>query len=484
MSPDELPALLAKLRAYSHETEWVEFKQSNADPKAIGEYLSALSNAAALHQKESGYIIWGIENETHRLVGTNFKPRQTKKGNEELENWLLRSLSPAVDLQMHECMVEGRSVVIFQVAPAHSSPVKFQGTEFIRVGSLKKRLADYPGKAKKLWSVLSAAPFEKGVAKKRVTSNEVLSLIDYTRCFELLGTPLPDNRVGILERLATEKVIHDRGGNRYDVTNLGAVLFAKNLMEFERLSRKALRVIEYKGKNRVETVREQAGNKGYAIGFEGAIGFINNLLPQNEQIEQALRKSVPVYPEIAIRELVANALIHQDFLVTGTGPMVEIFSDRIEVTNPGKPLIEPLRFIDEPPQSRNEDLAALMRRMNICEERGSGVDKVIFQVELFQLPAPDFLVTADHTKAVLFAPRNMTEMDSKDRTRACYQHACLRYVSNEQLTNSSLRKRFGIDEKNYAKASRIIRDTVEAGLVRAVDPTTSKRYMKYVPFWA
>lgn len=170
--------------------------------------------------------------------------------------------------------------------------------------------------------------------------------------------------------------------------------------------------------------------------------------------------------------------------MTGTGPMVEIFTDRIEVTNPGTPLIDTLRFIDEPPQSRNEDLAALMRRMSICEERGSGVDKVIFHVELFQLPAPEFVVTDSHTKAILFAPRSLNDMDPKDRVRACYQHACLRYVSNEQMTNSSFRDRLGVDQKNYATVSRIIREAVDAGLVRPVDPNTSKRYMKYVPFWA
>jgi predicted HTH transcriptional regulator len=279
-------------------------------------------------------------------------------------------------------------------------------------------------------------------------------------------------------------VIVGRGDDHFDITNVGAILFARNLTEFDRLTRKALRVIQYKGRNRVETVREQAGNKGYAVGFEGAIGFINNLLPQNEQIEQALRKTMPVYPEIAIRELVANALIHQDFSLTGTGAMVEIFTDRIEVTNPGIPLIDTLRFIDEPPQSRNEDLAALMRRMSICEERGSGVDKVIFHVELFQLPAPEFVVTDSHTKAILFAPRSLNDMDPKDRVRACYQHACLRYVSNEQMTNSSFRDRLGVDQKNYATVSRIIREAIDAGLVRPVDPNTSKRYMKYVPFWA
>jgi len=133
-----------------------------------------------------------------------------------------------------------------------------------------------------------------------------------------------------------------------------------------RIARKVIRVIVYRGSNRVETIREQTVGKGYGPGFEGVISFINTLLPENEYIDQALRKNVRMYPEIAIRELVTNALIHQDFTIRVTGPIVEIFSDRIEITNPGIPLIDTERFIDEPPQSRNEALASFMRRINIC----------------------------------------------------------------------------------------------------------------------
>lgn len=111
------------------------------------------------------------------------------------------------------------------------------------------------------------------------------------------------------------------------------------------------------------------------------------------------------------------------------------------------------------------------------------MDKVIFYVELFQLPAPEIIVTENHTKVVLYAPKSLNEMDQKDRIRACYQHACLRVVSNDQMTNSSFRERLGVEQKNYATVSRIIRETIDAGMVRPVDPTTSRRYMKYVPFW-
>jgi predicted HTH transcriptional regulator len=192
-----------------------------------------------------------------------------------------------------------------------------------------------------------------------------------------------------------------------------------------------------------------------------------------------------MYPELAIRELVANAIIHQDFTMTGTGPMIEVFSNRLEITNPGEPLMDTRRFLDTPPQSRNEALASFLRRIGICEERGSGVDKVVSETEFFQLPAPLFEVVGGHTRAVLFAHRPFREMDKTDRTRACYLHACLQYVQRKQMTNTTLRSRFGVDEKNRAQVSRVISDTVAAGLVKPYDPDSdSKRHASYVPYWA
>jgi predicted HTH transcriptional regulator len=274
----------------------------------------------------------------------------------------------------------------------------------------------------------------------------------------------------------------------WDIANLGAVLFAKQLGSFHSLQRKAIRVIHYRGANRVETVKEQVGAKGYASGFEGLIDFINGLLngllTSNEVIEQALRRTVPMFPELAVRELVANALIHQDFFVTGAAPMVEIFDDRLEISNPGVPLVDAQRFVDTPPKSRNEALASLMRRIGVCEERGSGWDKVAFLTEVYQLPAPLVEVTEDHTRVVLFAHRPLSKMDKADRIRAVYLHACLRYVNREYLTNASVRKRFGIEPQNIAVASRLIRDAVEVGVVAPYDPDAAPKLMRYVPSWA
>lgn len=142
-------------------------------------------------------------------------------------------------------------------------------------------------------------------------------------------------------------------------------------------------------------------------------------------------------------------------------------------------------MMDEPPRSRNDALAALMRRMNMCEERGSGIDKVVFAIELYQLPAPNFVLKSESMVVTLYAYQALREMDKDSRVRACYQHACLKYVSNEQLTNTSLRKRFEIEDSNSAQASRIISEAVAEKFIKPSDPDSkSRKHTKYLPFWA
>lgn len=488
MTPDELRRLVEHLRSLPRETEWVEFKHNNADSQEIGEYISALSNGAALHRQPRAFLLWGIEDGTHNVLGTAFRPRKTKIGNEELENWLLRLLTPRIDIRFHEGDIAGKHIVLLEIPPSSHQPVGFSGTEYIRVGSYKKKLKDHPEKERSLWAIFSETPFETGIAAPAVASDQALSLIDYTACFRLLSIPLPDNRRALLDRLVAEKVIVPVPGDRFDITNVGAVLFASDLRRFDRLARKAPRVVIYQGDNKTRTIKEHPDpssdvpRPGYAVGFEALLAWINDQLPQNEQIGQALRKKVRLYPEVAIRELVANALIHQDFNLTGTGPMIELFDARMEITNPGLPLVDPLRFIDEPPRSRNDTLAGLMRRMNLCEERGSGIKKVVAAVEEFQLPAPDFRTTPQHTIAVLFAPRAFADMDRQERIRGCYQHACLWYVSGKEMTNTTLRTRLGLDKARYVLATRVIRDTLAAGLIRLSGGP--RKDARYVPFWA
>ena len=479
-----LASLVRELCALPRETGWVEFKVNEADPQGIGEYISALANAATLAGKAFAYLVWGVRDGDHEVAGTTFDPHAARVGNEELESWLLRVLEPKIDFRFFTVEIDGHRVVLLEIARAARHPVRFSGQEFIRVGTYKKKLKDFPEKERALWRTFDQEPFEDGVAAERATGDDVLRLLDYPAYFDLLERSLPANREGILESLADDRLIRRSDAGGWDVTNLGAILFAKRLDAFHRLRRKAVRVVQYRGNGRTETLKEQEGAKGYACGFEGLVGYIHGLLPANEVIEKALRRSVPMFPQLAVRELVANALIHQDFFVTGTGPMVEIFDDRIEITNPGEPLVDTKRFVDTPPRSRNEALASLMRRFRVCEERGSGIDKVVFEVELFQLPAPLFESPEGFTRAVLFAHKPLSAMDKADRVRACYLHACLRYVTRQPMTNASLRQRLGIDDRNIATASRLLGEAVGSGLIAIADPEVGTRIRSYLPFWA
>ncbi len=477
--------LLNELQLLPKETEWVEFKHNNADPQEIGEYISALANSAALVGKAHGYLIWGIDAKAHNILGTHFSPKEQKIGNEEMENWLLHLLSPKINFYFHELLAEQGRVVILEIDRASRSPVLFRGIEYIRVGSYKKPLKEFPEKERRLWRIFDTTPFEELHAVENITTDEVLRFIDYPSYFELVGQPLPDNKRGILEKLSGDNMILIDDAGTYSITNLGAILFAKKLDDFKSLKRKAVRVVVYNGTTRLETIKEQTGGRGYASGFGGLIEFINGLIPRNEIIGKALRKDVPMYPEIAVRELVANAIIHQDFFLKGTGPMIEIFSDRLEITNPGESLVKTERFLDSPPKSRNETLASFMRRIGVCEERGSGIDKVVFQAEFYQLPAPLFEVIDNSTKVTLFSHRPLSKMDKNDKIRATYLHACLKYVQRESLTNSSLRERFGIQKENSAMVSRIIKDAVEEKVIKPVEQESeSRKHARYVPFWA
>ncbi len=326
--------------------------------------------------------------------------------------------------------------------------------------------------------------WEQGIARQFASGDDVLRLLDYSQYFRLTKQPLPDNRSGIFDKLEGDRLIVRDVGDRWNITNLGAILFANRLPDFEAsLARKAVRFVAYAGKNRAATVMHRHdGQKGYAVGFEGLVGYLNDLVPKNEHIGTALREAHPLFPELAIRELVANALIHQDMTVSGAGPQIELFSDRIEISNPGTPLVKPERMIDLPPRSRNAELASLMRRMAMCEEQGSGLDKVVEQVEIFQLPAPLFRSEDNSTQVVLYGPRSFAEMTPEERVRACYFHAVLKFLSGDRMKNASLCTRLGVASRNAAQVTAVINKTLKAGLIRVADPEHPRA--GYVPHWA
>ncbi|MBR5332034.1 MAG: putative DNA binding domain-containing protein [Muribaculaceae bacterium] len=477
-----LCVLLKQLVALPKENEWVEFKHNFHTEDEIGERISAIANSACIDNRAYGYLIFGVDDESHEILGTTFKPSQKKIGNNELENWLIQNLTPRIDFRIYEFKCDGKDISLFEIPAAENEPVDYKKVPYIRVGSITRKLSDFPSKERKIWNNIKYN-FETYTAIDGCSSADIIRLLDTQSYFDMLGLPYPTNQDGVIERLIIDGLVIKKEGS-YSITNLGGILFAKNLHDFKSLERKIVRVVQYSGNNKIKTILDEEFTQGYAVGFTSLVKFINDLLPRNEVIGDSLREEVRMYPQLAIRELVANSIIHQDFSVSGTATLIEIYNDRIEFSNPGKPLIDPIRFIDEY-RSRNEKLASLMRRMKVCEEKGSGIDKVIFQCEFYQLPAPYFVSSDVHTKVILYAYKQLREMDRNDKIRAVYQHACLKWVSNDFMSNQSLRERFNIDDKNYSMASRLIKDALLAGVIKEVDTDNkSKKYKRYLPYWA
>lgn len=481
---ENLDKLVTELCKLPNETQWVEFKHNNYMPEMIGQDISALANSATLHEKSCAYMLWGVDDTTHEIVGTEFNMQTVKKGQQELENWLRSLLSKNADFEFHSVKVEDRNVGVLIIHRAVNQTVMFQKVDYIRVGSYTKKLSEYPALQAQLWDRLRTSKFEERIAKQDLDLVTALGMLEYSTYFDLVKMPQPTNAEGICYYLEEEHILEKQDNGLYAITNLGAILFAKRLSDFPRLSRKAVRVVQYKGSNRLNMLKEYDGTKGYAVGFEGLLGFIDALLPTAEVINGALREKKTAYPSLAIREAVGNALIHQDFSIPGTGPVVEIFDGRIEITNPGTPMVDIKRIVDNPPKSRNEKLAELMRRLRICEELGTGWDKIVISCELQMLPAPKIDLYEENTKVTLYAEMPFTSLSAEDKLWACYLHACVKQVENEQLTNTTLRERFGLKPSSSGSVSRLIKEAVNMKLIKPLDPDTAPRYMRYIPYWA
>lgn len=335
-----------------------------------------------------------------------------------------------------------------------------------------------------LWDKLRLNNFEKIEAKSDLQKSDIFQYLDFGCYFDLQNIPVPTNQDGILHYILEDDIVRKQDNGLYSITNLGAILFAKRINDFPSVARKAIRVVQYEDDTKLKILKEFNGTKGYAVEFEGLMGFLEALLPSEEVITETIRKTVTKYPMIALREIIANALIHQDFTIPGSSPLVEIFNSRIEVTNPGIPLVDINRFIDNPPKSRNETLSSLMRRLKMCEELGSGWDRIVIECELKQLPAPKIQLYSENTKIILFSELPFSNIPHEDKLWACYLHACLKQLTHEGLTNSSLRVRFGLEDKASAPVSRLIKEAVNKKLIKPFDPDTAPKHMKYVPFWA
>ena len=477
--------LVDNLRSLPDETEYVEFKHNFSDFEKEGQDISALANSAAYHGATAAYKIWGIDDKTHDVLGTSFKPRSKKKGNQGLEIWLRQHLSDNANFEFDEVDCDGKGLVILKIWPAAYSPVRFDNIAYIRTDSSTQKLKEGSTRESDLCARIQHRSFEKQAAMEDLSLEEAFDRLEREAYFDLKDIPRPTSLEAAFHYFEQDGLLASQDDGLVTITNLGALLFAKDMMSFPTVKRKKLRVARYDGKGRTANRSEREFPAGYAISLPLAYGYLEGLLETGDVIEGVQRKPTRAYAPVVIREAVVNALIHQDFTITGSGPAIEVFDDRIEVSNPGVPLVEVERIVNDSPRSRNEDLSAIMRIFHFCEEAGSGWDKIIAGCEEFRSPAPRIDTrSGESMRVTIFQPKEYRMLTPEERLKACYWHACVLYESNEYVTNGSLRERFGLESTKAAQVSRLIKDAVESNLIKPVDPKTSPKYMQYQPGWA
>lgn len=457
-----------------NELDWKSGLSCKTD--RLAQHLCAFSNL-----KGGGLLVFGVNDDASLFDITKEHGDEIIK---KLGNIAKNNLSTSISIEHWTTEYKGYALLFIHIPEQTDKPTHLRGKEiwdsYTRSAGQTVKMSR--SQIKSLIADSQGVHFEQRIAKENVSTDQLLDLLNYTKYFEMHGKEMPKDKDTIARRLEEFNLCRQTDTG-WDITNMGAILFANNIDDFESLKAHSVIVRKYAGSNNRELVSEQIGRYGYVVGFEGLIDFIMTQTSV-EEID-VLRTSKPTYPKIAIREFVANALIHQDFAIEGMQVVVEIYNNRIAITNPGAPLNDVNRLLDLPPQSRNEHLAQAMFLLGICERRGSGIDRAVEAIESMLLPAAKITKGESHTRVYLFAQKDLSEMTKQEKIDACYQHACLVYEDNKAINNQSVRERFGISKNQSSVASRIIADTLEANKIKISDEnTTSKKYATYIPYYA
>lgn len=400
MNQAELEQKLAELVALPQECEWVEFKSSYADPQLIGEYLSALSNAAALHRQSHGYIVWGVEDGSHSIKGTSFTPRQTKgMGNDDLEPWLARLLSPRMEFRIFEFPAgDNKPVVLFQVQAANSSPVAFSGREYIRVGSHKKPLMEFKEKERELWKILSAPneDWSEGICEGATIDHLDPEAIRFARdeyLKKLKGDPrkkpLADEVPGWSNEEFLNRAKVCKNGR---ITRTAILLLGKN--ESTHFLSPAVAQITWVLKDE-QGIQQDYAHLGppfiLAVGqvFERVRNLTYRYLPD----ATLFPIEVSQYDPWVTRELLHNCIAHQDYSMRGRINVVEQ-PHSLLFTNRGKFLpgsVEAVITSDAPPDFYpNRFLVDAMVNLNLIDTIGSGIPRAFNKQRQRNFPMPTY----------------------------------------------------------------------------------------------
>jgi len=309
-------------RAADVETQRLEFKEAKTgfDQDKIYQYCVAIANEGG------GFLVFGVKDAPPRdVVGTTAVNDPIGMAEK-----LFQKLGFRVDVEEVDHPV-GRVVVFSIPGRPTGTAYHLDGRYLMRSGSSLVAMSE--DQLRRIFSEGEPGWLEQ-YSVNRLTVDEVVGLLDVPTFFKLLDLPAPQSNEAAVQRLVDERLA-DKVDGSYSIRRMGALLLARDLSAFPDVERKAARVVVYDGTSKLKTKLEQVGTKGYAVGFQGLVGFVGSQLPQNEVIEDALRREVKLVPDDVVRELVANALIHQDLTVGGTSVMIEVYDNRVEISESG-----------------------------------------------------------------------------------------------------------------------------------------------------
>ena len=456
-----------------NELDWKSGLSDKTD--RLAQHLSAFSN-----YKGGGMLVYGVNND-----GTCFDMSKEEMDFiiEKLGNIAKNNLVYSITIDHSVMEFEGHALLFIYKQKKKDKPVYLRGHDIFDAyyRSAGQTVKMSRNQVKAMIAESQGITFEQQMAKEHLTGDDVLKLLDYKAFYERIDKNVPSATDTILRKMSDyDFCVAD--DDLWNITNLGAILYANDLRDFDGLKNREIVIHKYVGTNNLQQEFEQHITRGYAAAFDDVVEFVMKSTGK-EKIDLR-RESVPTYPRVAIREITANMLVHQDFGITGIPISIEIFTNRIAFTNPGAPLNNINRLIDLPPNSRNEKLAQTLFMLHICEKRGSGIDRAVAAIEEMVLPAVKFTKGEEHTRVFLYPQKSLKDMTKQEKIDACYQHACLMFEEDKAINNQSVRERFELNKNQSSVASRIIADTLEAGYIKAADEeTVSKKYMTYIPFY-
>lgn len=393
MTPAQLQAKLNELLVLPQETEWAEFKHNNSDPQMIGEYLSALSNSAALEQQPFGYLVWGIEAGTRNIVGTSFKPRSQKgAGNEDLEPWLNKLLAPKVNFRIFEFEANGHPMVMFEVQAANTSPVAFGGRRYVRIGSHKKPLAEHPERERQLWLLLSgpiqdwSAQICTGATLNDLEPNAIaFARQEYKKKHPALAAEVDGwDDVAFLNK--AKVCINGQ------ITRTAIILLGKN--EAEHYLAPGIARITWVLKDEPGTGKDfDHFGPPLILAVDQVFAEIRNLTYRYLPNASLFPTEIKQYDPWVIRETLHNCIAHQDYSQGGKINVVEE-PESLLFTNVGEFLpgsVEEVIRRDAPPEVYpNRFLAEAMVKLNMIDTIGSGIQRMFTKQRDRNFPMPDY----------------------------------------------------------------------------------------------